>query len=166
MGKLLRFFFIYWAIFLAATAHALPAPQGEPILWVSGKLSHSNSASGIELDEAMLQVLNTGTIHTNNHVIEQVTEYSGPTLTSLLDYVGATGTQIKVTAWDEYVVTIPIADIKTYQVLLATHEAGKRMTIDDKGPFFIVFPFSDYPELRNDYYYSLSIWQVKEIVIE
>ncbi|EEX93556.1 hypothetical protein VIA_000713 [Vibrio orientalis CIP 102891 = ATCC 33934] len=114
----------------------------------------------------MLQVLNTGTIHTNNHVIEQVTEYSGPTLTSLLDYVGATGTQIKVTAWDEYVVTIPIADIKTYQVLLATHEAGKRMTIDDKGPFFIVFPFSDYPELRNDYYYSLSIWQVKEIVIE
>ncbi|KOO15548.1 hypothetical protein AKJ18_08815 [Vibrio xuii] len=154
------------AVVLVSTAHAIPSPQGEPILWISGKISHSNSASGIEMDEAMLQALDIGTIRTNNHVIEQVTEYSGVKLTSLLNLVGATGTQLKVIAWDEYVATIPIADIKAYQVLLATHESGKRMTIDDKGPFFIVFPFSDNPELKNDYYYSLSVWQVKELVVE
>jgi len=166
MSRLLRALFISCAVVLVNTAHAIPAPQGEPILWISGKISHSNSASGIEMDEAMLQALDSGTIHTNNHVIEQVTEYSGPTLISLLEYVGATGTQVKVRAWDEYFATIPIADIKAYQVLLATHESGERMTIDDKGPFFIVFPFSDNPELKNDYYYSLSVWQIKEIVVE
>lgn len=151
---------------LASTAHAIPSPQGDTILWISGKISQSNSESGIEMDEAMVQELDKSTIRTNNHVIKEVIEYSGPTLISLLDYVGATGTQIKVTAWDEYVATIPITDIKNYQVLLATHESGQRMTIDDKGPFFIVFPFSDYPELKSDYYYSLSVWQIKEIVVE
>ncbi|TFH91594.1 hypothetical protein ELS82_10880 [Vibrio ouci] len=166
MTSFLRAFLMSCAVVLVSTAHAIPSPQGEPILWISGKISQSNSASGVEMDEAMVQGLDKGTIRTNNHVIEQVTEYSGPTLISLLDYVGATGTQVKVTAWDEYVATIPIADIKTYQVLLATHESGKRMTIDDKGPFFIVFPFSDHPELKNDYYYSLSVWQIKDIVVE
>ncbi|MFB9216325.1 hypothetical protein [Vibrio sinaloensis] len=145
---------------------ALNAPMDEPILWVSGNISESNSSQGVELDEAMLSELEVATIRTNNHVVDSVVEYKGPTLASVLEYVGAKGTQVKVIAWDDYVVTIPVNDIKKYQVLLATHEAGTRMTIDDKGPLFVVFPFSDHAELRNDFYYSLSVWQVRELVIE
>jgi len=150
----------------ATVAHALPVPQSEAILWISGSISQSNSNQGVVFDEEMLLALEQGSIKTNNHVVEDIVEYTGPRLLAVLEYVGATGESVKVIAWDDYVVTIPIADIKKYDLLLATHEAGKRMTIDDKGPLFVVYPFSEHPELRNDYYYSLSVWQVKELIIE
>lgn len=164
MGKLA----FYWVLGLTSfnLAFAMPIPQGDPILWVSGNITESNSSQGVEFDEAMVNELDIATIRTNNHVVDSVVEYKGPTLASVLNTVGAKGSQVKVIAWDDYVVTIPIKDIKKYQVLLATHEAGTRMTIDDKGPFFVVFPFSEHAELRNDFYYSLSVWQVRELVIE
>ncbi|WCP69583.1 hypothetical protein LYZ37_16315 [Vibrio tubiashii] len=153
-------------LFISQHVLAISPATEEPILWVSGNISETNSLDGVELDEAMIFGLEQGTIHTNNHVVEEVVEYRGPTLISLLDYVGARGDTIKVIAWDEYLVTIPVADIKKYGVILATHESGNRMTLDDKGPFFVVFPFTDHAELRNDAYYSLSVWQVREIVVE
>lgn len=159
-----------WIIVLALfgfnSVYAMSAPEGEPVLWVNGRVSQSNTNGAIVFDEAMLNQLDIRSILTNNHVVDQVVEYRGPTLSSLLENVGATGSQVRVTAWDDYVVTIPISDIEKYGVILATHEAGVKMTIDDKGPLFVVFPFSDYPELRNDFYYSLSIWQVRELFIE
>jgi len=151
---------------LANLAFALPTPKGEPILWVSGNISQTNSPQGAEFDESMLLAVEHGAIHTNNHVVSEVVEYKGPKLASLLEYVGANGKQVQVIAWDDYVVTISLEDIMKYGILLATHEAGVRMTIDDKGPLFVVFPFTQHAQLRNDFYYSLSVWQVREIVVE
>ncbi|ENY7400460.1 hypothetical protein ACF1N6_004506, partial [Vibrio vulnificus] len=84
----------------------------------------------------------------------------------LLSYVGAKGSELIVIAWDDYVATIPIEDVTNYPVILATHENGNIMTIDDKGPLFVVYPFSDNPELRFDLYYNRSVWQVREIKVE
>jgi len=164
MGKLA--FYCVLSLTSLNLAFAIPMPQGDTILWVSGNISKSNSELGVEFDQTMIDQLPHGRVNTNNHVVEEVVEYRGPTLISLLDYVGARGDTIKVIAWDEYLVTIPVADIKKYGVILATHESGNRMTLDDKGPFFVVFPFTDHAELRNDAYYSLSVWQVREIVVE
>ncbi|MEF1289037.1 hypothetical protein [Vibrio sp. M260118] len=145
---------------------ALSAPTGEPILWVSGNIAESNSDQGVEFDQAMIDQLQQVTVQTNNHVVEQTVEYKGPTISSILELVKSRGESVRIIAWDDYVVTVPVSDLDKYQVLLATHEAGKRLTIDDKGPFFVVFPFADHAELRNDFYYSLSVWQVREIVVE
>ncbi|WP_414932644.1 hypothetical protein [Vibrio europaeus] len=153
-------------LFYSQSVLAISPPTQEPILWVSGNISQSNSPQGVELDEAMIFGLEQGTIRTNNHVVAEVVEYKGPKLASLLEYVGAKGKQVQVIAWDDYVVTISLDDIKKYGILLATHEAGVRMTIDDKGPLFVVLPFTEHAELRNDFYYSLSVWQVREIVVE
>lgn len=153
-------------LMLSNVVYALPVPEGDPILWVSGKITESNTADGVEFDSAMIKQLEQGTIKTNNHVVSDVVEYKGPKMSALLDYVGAQGSTVKVIAWDEYVVSIPMSDIKKYGVLLATHEDGIKMTIDGKGPFFVVFPFTDNPEIQNDLFYSLSVWQVREIVIE
>ncbi|MFW7526448.1 hypothetical protein ACODM8_20275 [Vibrio ostreicida] len=151
---------------LFSPASALSLLQGDPILWVSGNIANTNADDQLVFDLAMIEGLNQGKITTNNHVVEEMAEYTGPLLMGILDHVGAKGASVKVIAWDDYVVRISIADIKKYGVLLATHENGERMTIDGKGPFFIVFPFSQYPELRSNFYYSLSAWQVKELVVE
>ncbi|WP_211252982.1 molybdopterin-dependent oxidoreductase [Vibrio pacinii] len=163
--KTLITFVAIW-LFTPVAAFALSSPTEDTLLWVSGNINQSNSTSGVEFDEPMLSQLEMGVIRTNNHVVEDIVEYKGPYLASLLDKVGAQGESVKVIAWDDYMVSIPISDIKKYQVILATHENGQKMTLDDKGPFFVVFPFSDFPELRNDFYYSLSVWQVREIVVE
>ncbi|WP_295894413.1 hypothetical protein [uncultured Vibrio sp.] len=158
-----------FALFIPASfvhAASLPVPTGEVMLWVSGKIEHSNTSTGVELDEKMVSQLKASEITTKNHVVQDDALYKGPTLKSVLEYVGASGNEVKVIAWDDYIVTIPLETIEQYGVLLATHENGVRMTLDDKGPFFIVFPFNDYSELRNDFYYNLSVWQVKEIVVE
>ncbi|USD34806.1 MULTISPECIES: hypothetical protein [Vibrio] len=166
MRKATRFSILVIGVVLASMVYALPVPEGDPILWVSGDITQSNTADGVEFDSAMIKQLEHGVIKTSNHVVSNVVEYQGPTLSALLDYVGAQGSTVKVIAWDEYVVSIPVSDIKKYGVLLATHEDGTKMTIDDKGPFFVVFPFTDHPEIQTDLFYSLSVWQVREIVIE
>lgn len=166
MLMFLRAVLIAGVVLISHNAYSIPAPVNEPILWIKGKITHSNSDSGAQMDEAMLQSLDMGVIRTSNHVTDTVMEFSGPTFMSLLDFLGAFGTHVKVMAWDDYVVTIPIESLQKYKVLLATHENGERMTIDGKGPFFVVFPFSDFPELRTDYFYSLSVWQVREVVVE
>jgi hypothetical protein len=155
-----------FAACLMSFANPLPAPQGDPVLWVSGNISQSNTSDGVVFDQQMLAALEQGTIETSNHVVDGIVEYKGPKLLAVLEYAGAKGKTIKVIAWDDYIVTIPISDAEKYGLLLATHEAGQRMTIDGKGPLFVVYPFAEHPELRNDYYYSLSVWQVKEIVVE
>jgi hypothetical protein len=40
------------------------------------------------------------------------------------------------------------------------------MPVSDKGPFFIIYPFDSFEELKNELYYSRSAWQVRSITIE
>ncbi len=61
--------------------------------------------------------------------------------------LGAEGETVFVTALDNYTAELKRSDIEKYRVLLATHENGKMMTIDNRGPFFIIFPFDQYNEL-------------------
>ena len=47
-----------------------------------------------------------------------------------------------------------------------TDSDGKPMSVRDKGPLFIVFPFDENPALRSELYYGRSAWQVKSITVE
>ncbi|HAS6277964.1 TPA: molybdopterin-dependent oxidoreductase [Vibrio vulnificus] len=147
-------------------AQIYPPPQGEVLLTISGNIDNRNSPDGFVLDRETLTSFEQVTIQTDNHVVASVYQYQGPRLSDLLSYVGAKGSELIVIAWDDYVATIPIEDVSNYPVILATHENGKVMTIDDKGPLFVVYPFSDNPELRFDLYYNRSVWQVREIKVE
>ncbi|GAL28475.1 hypothetical protein JCM19239_1551 [Vibrio variabilis] len=37
------------------------------------------------------------------------------------------------------------------------------MSIRDKGPYWVIFPLSQYPEIDNTDYHSMMIWQLKEV---
>jgi len=40
------------------------------------------------------------------------------------------------------------------------------MPVRKKGPMWVVFPWSDHPEIANEVYYARSIWQLKRIAVE
>jgi hypothetical protein len=147
-------------------AGSLPKPEGEVILEVGGAIEKTNSGNRAHFDRAMIEALPSGKIITSNHVIDKAATYTGPIFHELLKLVGAQGSTIRVTALDDYTAELSLADLQKYGVILATNENGKQLTLDDRGPFFVVFPFDEFKELQNDLYYNMSVWQVMLIEVE
>ena len=51
-------------------------------------------------------------------------------------------------------------------MLLATRLDGQAMTVREKGPLFIVYPFDDSAELRQERYYARSAWQLRTLEVK
>ena len=68
-------------------------------------------------------------------------------------------------ALNNYKVEIPIDDASRYAVLLATRLDGEPMSVRDKGPLLVIYPFDAHPELRSAVYYSRSAWQLRSIEV-
>jgi hypothetical protein len=84
----------------------------------------------------------------------------------LLEHVGAKGETADVMALNNYQTAIPVADFTTYPVILATKMDGEPMTVRNKGPLFIMYPFDAVPELQTELYLSRAAWQVRTITIK
>ena len=153
-------------VFSAFSLAELAEPKGDVILEVSGNIQVTNSDDVAEFDRDMINSIKSRTIITNNHVVKDPVKYEGPILAEILKVVKGTGSVVRVYALDDYVAELKFKDVEKYQIILATHEAGKQLTVADKGPLFVVFPFKDHPELQQDTFYNQSVWQVKAVEIE
>lgn len=149
-----------------AVADTLGKPTGSVILEVSGKIANTNDGARAEFDMAMLNELEGGTTVTSSPWYDGARTFSGPLGKALLRAVGATGTTLRVTALNDYVTEIPVSDFNDFAVLLATEVDGKPMSVRDKGPIFIIYPFDSQPALNNETYYGRSAWQVKSIEVD
>ena len=103
---------------------------------------------------------------TSNTFIDGEAVFSGPLITTVLADANAEMTSdeaVKVTAINEYAVEIPGEDLANYDVILATRMNGEEMSIRDKGPIWVMYPISDFPELSDGLYSSRLIWQVSSL---
>lgn len=160
------------AIALAFTATVLPAaaqdlgtPTGEVILTVSGAITSKNVGDEAQFDLAMLDALPNETVVTENPWYEGPQTYKGVLGSAFLDAIGATGTELEVTALNDYKTTIPVEDFRNFKVILATTRNGEAMPVREKGPIFVIYPFTDNPELNELSYVNRSAWQVRSIVV-
>ncbi|SIQ74493.1 hypothetical protein SAMN05880582_103200 [Rhizobium sp. RU20A] len=148
-------------------AMALDKPTGEVILTIVGKdLKHPNAPGAAEFDLAMLESLNgrSGTMETP--WTEGKTTFSGPLLRAVLEAAGAEGEKLKVRALNDYVAEVPISDADTLDTMLATRMNGEIMSVRNKGPIFLIYPFDLDKSLYNEKYFSRSVWQIKAIEVE
>ena len=148
-----------------AGAEDLTMPAGDTILTVTGAITHTNAAGAAKFDLVMLEALPGQETKTTTPWYDGERTFTGPLGFSLLEVVGASGTMMKVTAINDYTTEVPIADFESYRVLLATRIDGEAISVRDKGPIFIIYPFDDQPDLNNETYYGRSAWQVKSIEI-
>ena len=79
---------------------------------------------------------------------------------------GAMGSNLRATALNDYRVDLPFEDTQRFDVLLARLLDDKPMTVRDKGPLFIIYPFDSSAELRTTVYFSRSAWQLKMLEIQ
>ncbi len=154
-------------ISMTATAATLPKPTGKVILTVSGEIAHTNTDKNTaEFDRDMLLSLGVFDMETVTPWTEGSDLYQGPMLSSILQAVGAMGETLKVSALNDYSAKMPLSDATDYDVMLAMDMNGEAMSIRDKGPLFIIYPFSDMPELNNEVIHNRSVWQIKSILVE
>lgn len=151
----------------AAAPHApLQMPKSEPILVITGKITNTNFREVARFDRGMLEEIGTVKLVTGTPWHDGPVEFEGVLMSKLMDVVGADGTEVLVTALDDYRSTIPMADFERYAVVLALRRDGRLMPIRDKGPLFIVYPFDSDEALRNDVYYGRAVWQVMQLTVQ
>ncbi|MBM6604955.1 molybdopterin-dependent oxidoreductase [Enterobacteriaceae bacterium RIT814] len=147
-------------------AGELPKPTGKVLLTLSGNIENTNEEGKAVFDVASLEKLGMVTFQTTSPWYNGRTTFTGISLQKLMDYVGAKGSLVKVTALNDYTTEIPLSDFKKYNVILAMKVNGEYMRIRDKGPLFVVYPYDSMPELNNQIFYSRSAWQVSRMSIE
>jgi hypothetical protein len=146
-------------------AFGLSAPTGDVILTVVGKIGQTNADGRAEFDLAMLENLKGRITRTKTPWMEGQSEFSGPLLREVLAAVGATGKTLKVTALNDFVAYLPDKDALEHDTILATRLDGSIMSVRDKGPLFLIYPFDREPALYNEKYFARSVWQITEIEV-
>lgn len=148
-----------------AQAVELPAPKGDVILTVSGNIAQTNGDNVARFDRAMLEDLQQATVTTATPWFDDVHDFSGPLGAAILDAVGAQGATLRVVALNDYAATVPAADLHELGVVFATHLDMRPISVREKGPLFLIYPFDDNPDLFDEVYFGRSVWQIARIEV-
>ncbi len=153
----------------ARPAQALDAPEGAVVLTLTGRIrSPNHQVQGepqAQFDMGMLERLPQQSFTTRTPWYSQPRKFTGPLLRDVLSLAMAQGQSLKATALNDYRVDIPFDDVQRYDVLLARLLDDKPMSVRDKGPLFIIYPFDSNSALRRALYYTRCAWQLKAIEI-
>ena len=150
----------------SVAAETLPPPAATPILVVDGHIATGNGAGIAAFDLALLKSLPVITFKTTTPWSEGENEFKGVRIRDLLDRLGAQGTSVIATAVDDYQIAIPMDDLRANDVIVAYAMNGQPLPADNKGPLWIVYPFSDQPALQNDLYYARCVWQLNRLTVQ
>lgn len=141
---------------LAATIHVGQALAGEEtILTLTLPSGEAHSLSRLDLNNLQQTSFTTSTIWTDGEM-----RFSGVSLADLIEAYDITAQTVEAVALNNYAVTFPVEEALSANALLATQMNEKAMSVRDKGPVWIVFPFDSDASLRSEVYYSRSIWQL------
>lgn len=143
----------------------LDQPAGEVVLTVSGAPKAENAGEAAQFDLAMLERLGAVEFETSTIWTQGVQHFEGVPLNHLVDHLGITGTTLRATAINDYSVDIPLADAVEGGPIIAFKLNGEEMSVRDKGPLWIVYPYDSKSEYQSEVVYSRSIWQLDRIEV-
>lgn len=148
-----------------ALAEDLPMPTGTVVLTISGEIDNTNVDGTAQFDMEMLKSMEAETFETSTMWTEGPQTFTGVPMYILMERVGAHDVTIHATAINDYAVDIPVSDWSTKGAILAYERNGAEMTIRNKGPLWVVYPFDSDARFRAEVIYSRSIWQLDRIIV-
>jgi hypothetical protein len=156
-----------FAAVLAAGApsrgQAVTAAADPVILIVDGK---TGDGKPISFTLSQIEAMGVAKIVTHTPWHDGQVTFEGVPMAEFLAKVGAKGDMVNALALDKFSAEMPIADLVKYHAVMAYKTNGKIMTIADKGPLFIVYPYDSDPDLATETFYSRSPWQIARLTIE
>lgn len=92
--------------------------------------------------------------------------WQGVTVSSLIALSGRKPHSLKVAALNGYSVSVPVEDIQRFNPILSFRRDGALISVREKGPFLLIYPFNTFPELNQQIYLNRLVWQVNEITLQ
>lgn len=148
-----------------ATAQPLPEPTERVLLTISGNIERTNSPEGARFDFGMLQELGLVSRRIDTEWTEGGTVFEGVLTRTLLEHVGARGEWVRASAANDYSANVPLSDLTEHDTLLALSRDGKRMSLRDKGPAWILYDNRDRPPVSQNELNDRMVWQLKSLVV-
>lgn len=146
-----------------AMGEEFPAPEGPVILTVFGDISVTNIENTVSFDRKNLLALEATTFETSTIWTEGVHSFTGVSLHTLADLLGLQNGHFFATAVNDYSVEIPLSDAVEGGPIIAYSIDGKEMSLRDKGPLWVIYPYDSNTDFRSEVVYSRSIWQLDRL---
>ncbi|GAA0846241.1 molybdopterin-dependent oxidoreductase [Marinobacter szutsaonensis] len=150
--KNLTFIALFLATFLPVIAQAAP------------ELVVRSGSKVLVLDRDELETFPQTTVTTSSPYYDGTVEFTGPTLKRVLDTFGlGDQTQLTFRALNDYQVKGTLAELLDLDAIIATRMDGRSMSVRNRGPFWIILPLSERPELDHGDYHRFMVWQLDQI---
>lgn len=139
--------------------------EGPAILTVSGLDPGLFPGGTVALTLASLQTMDRIEITTSTIWTKDRHTYAGVLLKDLTDSLAIEGGHLRLHALNEYQVDIPVDEASSDAPILAYSVDGALMSVRDKGPLWLIYPFDAAAVYRTDTIYARSIWQLYRIEV-
>jgi hypothetical protein len=145
---------------------AIPTPEGDPMLTVSGKIGTTNVEDTIQMDLATIESVGEVDYTVDDPFENRSITYRGPLVSELLNVwqVPEDATTLHMVALNDYAVDVPIADLRQYPVVFALQADGEYMPVATRGPAMLVYPYNDF-EFDKTVYNDYWIWQIASLEV-
>lgn len=117
------------------------------------------------LDDDALAALGAEDLATRTPWTQGVPRFGGVPLAKALAAAGAAGDSVRAVAVNDYAVEFSAGDVTAKGGFLARTMDGRPLTVRDKGPFWMIFPWSERPELETASVQAMSVWQLRELEV-
>lgn len=148
---------------------AVRANQEQQQEWQLAVQGQTATGKSVQLSWQQLQALATTHVRTQdaNYIPNPKTifDFRGVPISKLLDQFGTAVDEVTFVAFDSYQVTIKSADLRAYPIILALERDGQPIPRSQGGPLYLVFPISQYPELKQKYDDSFWVFYVTHMAI-
>lgn len=142
-----------------------PAMAADALFAISG-VNATGAHVELKVDDAMIDSIGWTSLTTK--VVsegEAVRHVRGVKVDDILQHAGLVGPNLHVVALDGYAVDLPREDFSKYDAIFATEVDGRKLSVRDKGPAWIIYPVSDNNELDDPLYEARSVWQLKTVTV-
>ncbi len=135
------------------------------LLTVSGDVGANGDKDTWTFDRKALEALASRSIDTTTIWTEGTQNFEGVSLDVLLNHVQAKEGTIRAVALNDYAVTIPTSDATEDGPIVAYFRDGKTMSVRDKGPLWIIYPYDANEAYQSEEIYARSIWQLNRLEV-
>ncbi|MCW0314501.1 MULTISPECIES: molybdopterin-dependent oxidoreductase [Pantoea] len=128
----------------------------------SFKLVDGNTVKTVST--ADLEKMPTASITTGTNFTPKAT-FTGVPFQDFLNKYNVRAKALRFFALDEYSYTVPVDELLKYSAILAYRKNGKFMPVSDLGPYVVIFPRDEHPELPRADINAKTVWMISEVKV-
>lgn len=128
------------------------------------QIIHGDREWSLSMDD--LTAMPTTELETDTPWTEDIYRYSGVSVQALLNLAGGKEGRVetlRLVALNDYAVEAPLSVFLDSDAVLVYKRDGEPMPVRDYGPYWMLFPFTERPELERREVRNVSVWQLKTI---